>query len=141
EVVSHHLEELLRTQPGIEDGGVGDLLAGQKIAQAFQHRGFAGAYFARENNEAFAALHAVDEIGEHLFVLSAAKQKRGVRAQVKRVLNKAEEGFVHSRTRLDSKLNIPPSARPGGMAVECCQLLPVARCRGAATTTWCPWWD
>ena len=95
EIVRQHLEELLRRQARIEQRGEDDLLGGQKIAQALEHHGLARAHFPGQDHEAFAALHAVDEVRQRLLVLRAAEQKRRVRAQAERVFGKAEKGLVH----------------------------------------------
>ena len=45
------------------------------IAQALEHGGLAGAHFAGQHDEPLAALHAVDQIRQSLFVLYAAVQE------------------------------------------------------------------
>src|ERR1051325_7762364 len=70
EIVSHHLEELIWSQAGIEQKCEGDLLRAEKIAQAFEHGGLTGADLSREDDEAFTAVYAVNQISQSLLVLN-----------------------------------------------------------------------
>src|SRR6185312_2279086 len=92
QVVRQELKKLLHGQARIEHRSEGDLLRAQKIAQAFQHGSLTGSDFARQYDEAFAALHAVNQVRQGLFVLHAPEQKRRVRAHVERVLVETEKG-------------------------------------------------
>jgi len=48
------------------------------MANALEHGGLTGAHFAGQDDEALAALHAVNQIGQRLFVLCAAVQECGI---------------------------------------------------------------
>ena len=93
QIVGQHLEELLHGQTRIEQGGEGDLLRVEKVAQALQHGGLAGADLAGEDDEALAALHAIDQVGQRFFVLRAPEQERRVRAHVERILVKPKKAL------------------------------------------------
>ena len=67
----------------------------QEIPQAFQHGGLAGAYLARQDHEALAALHAINQVGQSFLVLRATEQERRVRAHVEGIFGETEEGFIH----------------------------------------------
>src|SRR5579883_216145 len=78
------------------------MLRVQEIAQAFEHGGLAGSDLAREHDEALAALHTVDQVGQRFFVLQAPEQKARVRAHIERVLRETEESVVHTGREQDS---------------------------------------
>jgi hypothetical protein len=93
EIVRKHLEELLRGEPRIEEESEGRLVRRQMVAQTFEHRRLARAHFARQNDEAFAALHAVNQARQRLFVLRAAIQKRRIGTEIERVLFKPKNAL------------------------------------------------
>jgi hypothetical protein len=97
EIVGEKLEKLFDGEARIEDGGEGDLLRVQEIAQAFEQSGLPGAHFAGKYDKALTALDAIDQVCQGLFVLQASEQERWVRAHVERVLIEAEEGVVHTK--------------------------------------------
>src|ERR1035438_8549759 len=100
QIVREELEKLLHGKARVEERGEGDLLGVEEIPQAFEHGGFAGADLAGEDDKTLAALHAIDEVGEGLFVLRTPKQEPRVGAHVKRILREAEEGVIHNWLRL-----------------------------------------
>ena len=64
------------------------------VAQTFEHGGLAGSYFASENDEPFAALNSIDQVGDRFLVLFASIKEGRIGTQAKRVCFEAEEGFV-----------------------------------------------
>ena len=72
QIVGDHLEELLGGDARVEDEGELDELSLQKVAQALEHGGLAGAHLAGQDDESLAALDAVDQVRQRLFVLRAA---------------------------------------------------------------------
>ena len=54
------------------------------VAEALEHGSLARADLTSQDDKPLAALDTVDQAGEGFFVLCAAIQKRGVRAQIER---------------------------------------------------------
>ena len=63
QIVGDHLEELLRVDAGVEQESELDVLRFQVIAQAFEHRRFARAHLARQDDKSLTRLYAIYQIG------------------------------------------------------------------------------
>ena len=68
------------------------------VAQALQHGGLAGAYFARKNDKALAALDAVNQVGQRLFVLRTAERNEGSGLRLNGLAEKTKKRLIHATT-------------------------------------------
>src|SRR5205814_3702032 len=87
---------------GVELGGdklCRDQLAGVDLLEEAAHeRGFPGANLTCDDDEAFALMHAVLQIGEGALVATAAVEECRVRVELKRLAGEPEESLVHVAT-------------------------------------------
>ena len=63
--------------------------------QAAHQRGLAGADFSGDDDEAFALMHAVLEVGEGALVSATAVEKGGIGIELKGLAGQPEKCFVH----------------------------------------------
>ena len=96
--ISAHVpvKELVGVDPGVEDEGEFDELRIEVVAQALEHCSLAGADLSGENDKPLAAVDAIDQVRQRLFVLGAAIEERWIRAEIEGAFPEAEEGIVHS---------------------------------------------
>ncbi len=96
EIIGDHFEELVGADAGVENAGEFDAVGVELVAEAFEQGGLAGADLAGEHDEAFAAVDAVDQVCERLFVLGASVKEGRIRTEVERTFAESEEGVVHA---------------------------------------------
>src|SRR6185437_1284711 len=103
QIVCDHLEELRGRDPRVKQKRELDALIFQIVAQAFEHRRLTGANLASQHKKALPALHAVNQIGESLFMLLAAIKKCRIGAKAEWAFGQSEKGVIHLDRRIPQK--------------------------------------
>ena len=109
ELAAHGLQQLDHAQAGVED--VGHHAVRRQLLQEAAHDGcLAGTDLARQQHEATAAAHAIQQVRQRLAVALAHEQKTGVGGEREGLAAQAEERRVHG-ARIAARRHRPPHAR------------------------------